>query len=186
MQFEKEAHARMCQELEELKGVLAGLSAGTPTVGRAVDPGSLIMPSTRTVPIQMNASDTIEASVSLEEGTSVTHQPTEVESASPIAKQVRNDPRTRHPSMLQTSPYVNPITHVYNPRKRQRCPEHEPVVEPRPLKVEGDQGGQPPKEASGTPPVAVGMDTVTQSQSPLPCSSDPKAGPANGDVFVMP
>ena len=115
MRYEKEAHVRTHQELEELKGVLAGLSAGTPTMGRAADRGSPTVPSMETVPMQMNDSDTVEALVSLEGGTSATHQPAEVETASSIAKRVRNDPRMRHPSMLQTSPYVNPVTHVINP-----------------------------------------------------------------------
>jgi len=113
VRLEKEAHAKMSQEFEELKRVLAGMSAGTPTVGRASDRKLPSVPSMGIVPVHTNDSDTPEASVSVEGGTSATHQPTEAESASPIAKRVRNDPRTRHSSMLQTSPYVNPVTHIY-------------------------------------------------------------------------
>jgi len=100
LRSEKEPHARTRQDVEELKGVLAGMSAGTPAVGCAADRTPTSVPSTGTVPVHTNDSDTLEASVSLEGGTSATHQPTEVESASPIAKWVRNDPRTRHPLML--------------------------------------------------------------------------------------
>ena len=59
--------------------------AGTPTVGRAANQTSPSVPSMGTVPVHTNDSDTPEASVSMEGRTSATHQPTKVESASPIA-----------------------------------------------------------------------------------------------------
>jgi len=65
----------------------------------------------------------------------------DVESASPIAKRVRNESRTWHPSLLQISPYVNLVTKVYKSRKRETT---HPVNEaPRAEKMEGDRGGDP-------------------------------------------
>ena len=52
--------------------------------------------------------------------------------------------------------------------------------------MEGDRGGQSREEGSGTPPVAVGMNTVTQSHSPQPCTSDPEARPTDGDICNAP
>jgi len=114
LRVEKEARTRTRQELEELKRVVAGMSGLKPIVERASDRLLPTVPSTGTVAVKTTDTDTPEPSVSVEGGRSATNQPTEVESASPIAKRVRNDPRTRHPSILQTFPYVNPVTHVTN------------------------------------------------------------------------
>ena len=52
---------------------------------------------------------------------------------------MRNDPRTRHPSLLQISPYVNLITEVYKSKKRARS---HPLHEEDPTeKVEGTGEG---------------------------------------------
>ena len=59
LRIEKEAHARTRRELEELKEVLAGLSATTPTVGSEADRGSPTVPFQCTVPVEINASDTV-------------------------------------------------------------------------------------------------------------------------------
>jgi len=176
----------MPQELEELKGLLAGMSTGTLTIGRASDRKSPSPPSMATVSVHTIDSDTLKASVSVEGGTSTTHQPMEVESASPIAKRVRNDPSTQHPLMLQTSPYMNPVTHVYKTRKRRRCPVRELAEDLRALKVEGDQGGQPLAKGSGTPLLAGGTDAIMQSQIPQPCGTHPEPGPSIGDVCNAP
>jgi len=90
--------------------------------------------------VESTDTDTPEPSVSLQGRTSPAHEMSDVDSASPIAKRVRNDPRTRHPLMLQISPYVNPVTKVYKSRKRARS---HPLHEEDPAeKVEGDRGGQ--------------------------------------------
>ena len=107
----------MRQELEELKGLLVGMSVGTPIVGCASDWKSSTVPSMGTMPVHTTNSDNPDASVEVEQGTSATQKPTKVESASPIVKWVRNDPPAQHPLQLQTSPYVHPVTHVYKPRK---------------------------------------------------------------------
>ena len=123
--MEKEAHARTHKELEELKGVLAGKYEGTPAVGCQPDQKSPTVPSTGTVPVYTTDSDTPQASISTEVGTSAEIQAEEDDSGSPIAKRVRNEPRTRHPSTSQISPYVNPVRQVYQTRKRRCCPPRE-------------------------------------------------------------
>jgi len=64
----------------------------------------------------------------------------DVDSASPIAKRVRNEPRMRHPSLLQISPYVNPVTKVYKSRKRETA--HPVTDAPVAETMEGDRGGE--------------------------------------------
>ena len=72
-------------------------------------------------------------------GASASDEPTVIKSASPIAKRIKNDPCTRHLSILQTSLYVDPMTKVYRSRERVRslvCPQQEKL----PLsQVEADQ-----------------------------------------------
>jgi len=88
--------------------------------------------------------------------------------------------------MLQTSPYVNPVTHIYKTRKGRRCLAREPAEDPGALKVEGDRGGQPRAEDSGTPPLRGWTDTVMQSQIPLPCGTHAEPGPSVGDICNAP
>jgi len=108
-----------------LKRVVAELTGVEPTAGPDSDRLSPAVPFTRTVVVETTDTNTPEPSMLMERGMSATNQPTEVESASPIARRVRNNPRTRHTFILQTSPYVNPVTHVYKSRKHPRCPPHE-------------------------------------------------------------
>ena len=79
--------------------------------------------------------DTSKQAVSGAGEANATDEAIVVESASPIAKQVRNDPCTRQPSMLQISPYVNPETKVYNLRKCARSPVPQQEEEMPPLLV---------------------------------------------------
>jgi len=73
-------------------------------VGANMDRLSPPVPSMGTVLVASTDTDTLEQSVSREGGTTAIDEPTVVEIASPIAKRVRSDPCTRHPSILQTSP----------------------------------------------------------------------------------
>ena len=122
-----------------------GPNMGTDPVSPTLS-SSPTLPSSPTVPRRENVLvesrdiDTLEPSVSLQACTSPAHEVSDVESASPIAKRVRNDPRTRHPSMLQISPYLNLVTKVYKSRKHaiSHPLDEEDLVE----KVEGDRGGQ--------------------------------------------
>ena len=93
---------------------MAGLSGPNATVGPNMDmdrvsltlPSSPTLPSSATVPrmetviVESTDTDTPGPSVSLQGGTTPSHEVSDVESASPIAKQVRNEPHTRHPSLL--------------------------------------------------------------------------------------
>ena len=80
-----------------------------------------------------------EPSLSLRGCRSHSEDESDADSSGPIAKRVRNEPRTRHPSMLQISPYVNPVTKVYKSRKQA---ESHPLTEaPAPATMEG-QGGR--------------------------------------------
>ena len=89
--------------------------------------------------VQFSNFDVALLTGSLQGGTTQTHEESDVESASSIAKRVTNNPRTRHPSLLQISPYVNPITKVYKTRRRARShPLHDDDL----AEVEGDQGRQ--------------------------------------------
>ena len=154
LRLEKEAHRRTRQELDELKGVLAGMCGGTPTVGCAADRKLPSMPSMGTVLVHTSESDRCDASAEVEQGTSATQQPLQVDSDAYIAWRIRNVPRTRQPSQLQTSPYVNPVRHVYKARKRRRSPTHEAVVDPQPMNAEEDRGRQPGAEGSDPQPEA--------------------------------
>jgi len=88
--------------------------------------------------VESTDTDTLESPVSWQGRTSPAHEVSDVESASPIAKRVRNDPRTHHPSVLQISPYVISVTKVYKSRERARS---HPLHEEDPMeKVEGDRG----------------------------------------------
>ena len=69
--------------------------------------------------VESTDTDTPEPSVSMQ-AKSPAREVSDVESAPPIAKRVRKDPRTRHPSLLHISPYVNPLKKVYQLRKRER------------------------------------------------------------------
>ena len=125
--------------------------------------------------------------MSVEGGRTPTQPPTEDERVSAIANRVRNQPRTRHPSILQTSPYVNPVRHVYKPRKRRTCAKRDGEEEGNGTPpVEGDQGGERPEERTRIPPETVGVDTVTQLQCRR--SSTPEAEPAaaEDDVSTAP
>ena len=106
------------------------------------DPG---LPSSPTVPrmesvvVESTDTDTPEPSVSLRGCMSPAQEVSDVDSASPIAKRVRNEPRMRHPSLLQISPYVNPVTKVYKSRKRETT---HPVNEAsRADNMQGERGG---------------------------------------------
>ena len=183
LRVEKEAHGRTRRELQELKEVLAGLCGTIPTVGSEADRGSPTLPFECPTPVEIIASDTVEATVSEQGGSSPTQWQTEEERASAIADRVRNLPRTRHPSILQTSPYVNPVRHVYKPRKRRTCGQREGEEEGRRSPpVQGEQGGEHPEERARTPPEAVGVDTVTHLECPPPCTTE--ADPAAGDDDV--
>jgi len=76
--------------------------------------GTILVETIDTDMPEQFVSGTVEATAS--------DEATVMESASPIAKQVRNDPRMRQPSMLQISSYVNPKTKVYKSRKCARSP----------------------------------------------------------------
>ena len=145
----REAHERTLQELQELKRVVEGLSAPTETVGANIGmepvsgtvPSDAGLPSSPTVPgmesvlVESTDTETPEPSVSLRGCRSPSQDESDADSASPIAKRVRNEPRTRHPSMLQISPYVNPVIKVYKSRKQA---EAHPVTEaPPPVTMEG-------------------------------------------------
>ena len=151
----REAHERTCQELDDLKRLVAGLSGRTAEVGPDIDmallssivssdpglPSSPSVPRRESVVVESTDTETPEPSVSVRGRMSPAQEESDVESASPIAKRVRNEPRTRHPSLLQISPYVNPVTKVYKSRKRETT---HPVNEaPRAEKMEGDRGGDP-------------------------------------------
>ena len=133
--------------------MVEGLSGRPATVGPDIVmdpvspslPSSLALPSSPTVPrmesvvVESTDTDTPEPSVSLRGCMSPAQEVSDVDSASPIAKRVRNEPRTRHPSLLQISPYVNPVTKVYKSRKRETT---HPVNEAsRADNMQGDRGG---------------------------------------------
>ena len=128
--YKRQAHTRTRQELDELKRVLVGLSDQNAIVEPDMDRVSPTLPSSPTVPcpgnmlLELTETDIPVPSVSLQGCTGTGSEELEVESASPITKRVRNDPRMRHPSVLYISPYVNPITKVYKSRKRTRSPVH--------------------------------------------------------------
>ena len=129
----REAHDRTRQELDELRRVVAGLSGPSATMGpdMGTDPVSPTLPSSPTLPpsptvprkesvlVESTDTDTPEPSVSLQGRTSPAHKLSDVESASRIAKQVRNDPHTRHPLMLRISLYVNPSQRCTNQESAQ-------------------------------------------------------------------
>jgi len=83
--------------------------------------------------------DTPEPSVSMQER-SPTCEVSNVESALPIAKRVRKASRTCQPSLLQISPYVNPLKKVYQSRKRARS--HPLDEEDRANKVDSADVGE--------------------------------------------
>jgi len=151
----REAHERTLQELEELKRVMERLSAPTETVGANIGmepvsptlPSVAALPSSPTVPgmesvlVESTDTETPEPLVSLRGCRSPSQGVSDADSASPIAKRVRNEPRTWHPSMLQISPYVNPVIKVYKSRKQA---EAHPVTEaPPPASMQGDRGRDP-------------------------------------------
>ena len=60
---------------------------------------------------------------------------------------------------------MNPVTHVYKPRKRRRSPLHEANEDPQAMKDEEDRGRQPGAEGGG---------------------AQPESGPSVGDGFYPP
>jgi len=100
------------------------------TVGVDMDRLSLAVPSTGTVRVELTNIDTLEPLALVKGGTTATDEPTVVEGASLIMKRVRNDRPMRHPSILQTFPYVNPVTKVYKLRKHVRSLVHLQYEEP--------------------------------------------------------
>ena len=89
--------------------------------------------------VQFSYFDVALLTGSLQGGKTQTHEESNVESASPIAKWVTNDPRMRHTSLLQISPYLNPVTKV---NKTRRSARSHPLYDDDLAEGEGDQGRQ--------------------------------------------
>jgi len=116
LRLEREAHARTRQQFEEFKRLVARPLGVDDIVRTNTDRLSPTVPSTGTVLVETTDTNTPEQSVAREGDATVGDEPIVVESASPIARGVRNDPRTDQPSILQTFPYVSPVTKVYRRR----------------------------------------------------------------------
>jgi len=156
----REAHEQTRQELEESKRLVEGFSGWTTTLlpDMNIDalsarvpaspagpsspnlPSSPTVPRTETVAVESTDTETPEPSVSVRGCMSPAEDMSNVDSGSPIAWRVRNEPRTRHPSLLQISPYVNPVTKVYKSRKRETA--HPVTDAPVAQTMEGDRGGE--------------------------------------------
>jgi len=136
LRLEREAYGRMRQEFEEFKHLVAGSSGVDDTVRADMGRLSSAVPSTGTVLVETTDTDTPEQSMSGAREMTAIDEAIVVESASPIVKRVKNDPRTRQPSMLQISPYGNLEMKVYKSRKRARSPVPRQEEEMPPLPVE--------------------------------------------------
>jgi len=167
LRLEKEAHARTRQKLEDLKRLVAAEAGVHPTGGHDMDRLSPTVPSTKTIlveskdsaegvggvdgdlPEQLVLGEGVEAPVVEPTVRHVQGGRDVDESDSPIANRARQEPCVRHPSILQSSPYVNPTprvgkgkracTKVYRPRKRATAQGVRQQEERPPPDVEGYQ-----------------------------------------------